>query len=160
MIDKEIKQIGYNIVNGIDMDERLTKEAKLFDSRIIQFKKNNIERYYYQVKDFFRLFEHSSIAQENVDDNKKMPFAARLEEMKTVAKINLVIQDIFMGGTDNSRAKEMIKKAMLSTNENKAFVAMTQTRLEVLEDLLWIIRGEPTNYFDDKLYLVDVQLHD
>jgi neutral trehalase len=72
-----------------------------------------------------------------------MPFTSRLEEMRNTARINLAIRDILNSGPEEiKRAKNTIAEVRKSTESNYQFIRMAETRLDVVEDFLWIISGD------------------
>jgi hypothetical protein len=76
-----------------------------------------------------------------------MPIVSRLEEMRNIARINLAIRDILYNGPEEiKRAKEFIEEVLESINSHHQYSGMVETRLEALEDLLWVVSGESANF--------------
>jgi hypothetical protein len=150
---EELKAQGYLVLNGT-LNERLTDEASKLDDRIKELREKSwksptsLFRIYRSIFiDFIKIREYSTIAQEYKDDAKEMPFVSRLEEMRNIAKINLTIRDILTNGPEEiKRAKEVIEEVRESINTHRQYSGMVETRLEALEDLLWIVSGESAKF--------------
>ncbi|CAG8800335.1 24639_t:CDS:10, partial [Gigaspora margarita] len=101
--------------------------AKIFDDRIRELREKNLKSLaksvFHNIKDFLFLRSHSEMAKEYKDDAQKMPFRSRLEEMP-------------------ERISKLIKESRDSISNNYQFTSSTESRLEVLEDFLWIMNGE------------------
>ncbi|RIA80003.1 hypothetical protein C1645_839467 [Glomus cerebriforme] len=123
------------------LNEKLRKEAKKLDDRINEFRSGrSVKNYFKIIKDTVLLREHSYLAKEHKDDAQEMPFRSRLEEMRNIARINLTIFDILSDGKEEfDRAIETIKEIRDSMNRHHQFISTAKSRLEVLEDFLWVI---------------------
>ncbi|CAB4399800.1 unnamed protein product [Rhizophagus irregularis] len=139
----ELKELAKNVFAGV-LSERLKKEAKKFDDRVNNLRSHKfIKNLSDEVKDSFSFQEYSDIAKVHIDDAQEMPFQSRLGEMCNIARINLSIFDILNGGQEEfDRAKETIKEIRDSINCEHQFVGMAKSRLEALEDLLWVVNGD------------------
>nr|CAG8635447.1 2423_t:CDS:2 [Entrophospora candida] len=133
----DLKGLANHVLLGV-INEKLEAEAKRLDKRICELRKLHIGIY---ISDTFR--EYHGISQEHLKDAEEMPFKSRLDEMRNIAKINLAISDILIAGKEEiSRARTTIEEVRNSINANYQFVGTVETRLEVLEDFLWVISGE------------------
>ncbi|CAG8446649.1 24071_t:CDS:1 [Dentiscutata erythropus] len=145
---KELMALAKTVFKGV-LNEKLIKEAKNLDDRIHELRKIHRKVYISYVKstfdrisDFILFKEYTDLAKEHQNDAQEMPFQARLEEMSNIARINLAIIDILDAGLEEiSRATKTIKEVQNSIKCNYQFVGMAKSRLEVLEDLLWVIGG-------------------
>ncbi|PKB93138.1 hypothetical protein RhiirA5_485688, partial [Rhizophagus irregularis] len=139
----ELKELAKNVFAGV-LSERLKKEAKKLDDRVNNLRSHKfIKNLSDEVKDSFSFQEYSDIAKVHIDDAQEMPFQSRLGEMCNIARINLSIFDILNGGQEEfDRAKETIKEIRDSINCEHQFVGMAKSRLEALEDLLWVVNGD------------------
>ncbi|CAG8484635.1 4668_t:CDS:1 [Funneliformis mosseae] len=152
----DLKMFAKIVYTGVK-DPKLYEEAKKLDDRIREIKENiKFKNLYNKIIDFiFLKTEYSNIAQVHLDDAEEMPFQSRLEEVQNIARINLAIFDIIDGGKEEfERAIETIK-----TIRDKCR-RISELRLEILEDFLWVICGEeipqesyPQNQFDNKSLL-------
>ncbi|MHB9147460.1 MAG: patatin-like phospholipase family protein [Candidatus Amoebophilus sp.] len=125
------------------LNEDLVKTAETLDNRIHELRLKNYKSRWNQFKDILSLQDHSSIAAEYVDDSQEMPFKARLEEMCNIAKMNIAIIRIVNGGEEEIElARNLIREVQESLNKSYQFIAKSRTRLEVLEDFLWVIGGQ------------------
>ncbi|CAG8810319.1 9141_t:CDS:1, partial [Racocetra persica] len=136
---KDLKALAKIVFDGV-LNKKLEREAEKLDCRIHELRKS------YQplskIRDFFSLEEYRDIAQENKDDARKMPFQSRLEEMRNSARINIAIFYIMdTGDNEREQAIKIIKEVRNSINKNFQFVGTAKSRLEVLEDFLWVISG-------------------
>ncbi|PKY50104.1 hypothetical protein RhiirA4_406124, partial [Rhizophagus irregularis] len=139
----ELKELAKNVFLGV-LNERLNEQAKKLDDRVNNLRSDiSIKNFHDKVKDSFSFQEYSDIAQVHIDDAQEMPFQSRLGEMCNIARINLSIFDILHGGQKEfDRAKETINEIRDSINCEHQFVGMAKSRLEALEDLLWVVNGE------------------
>ncbi|POG62324.1 hypothetical protein GLOIN_2v1697202, partial [Rhizophagus irregularis DAOM 181602=DAOM 197198] len=139
----ELKDLAKNVFLGV-LSERLKEQAKKLDDRVNNLRSRKFFKSFSdKVKDFFSFQEYSDIAKVHRDDAQEMPFQSRLGEMCNIARINLSIFDIIHGGQiEVDRAKETIKKIRDSINCEHQFVGMAKSRLEALEDLLWVVNGD------------------
>ncbi|RGB34889.1 hypothetical protein C1646_815091 [Rhizophagus diaphanus] len=138
----ELKGLAKIVLAGV-LSKRLKEEAKKLDDRVNNLRSRKLfKNFSDKVKDFFSFQEYSDIAKVHIDDAQEMPFQLRLKEMCNIARINLSIFDILHGGTiEFDRAKETIKEIRDSINREHQFVGMAKSRLEALEDLLWVVNG-------------------
>ncbi|RIA80001.1 hypothetical protein C1645_810615 [Glomus cerebriforme] len=138
----DLEKQAYNAFLGV-LNEKLKEEAKKLDVRINEFR--NCGRFKNCFKTFIDavlLKEYSNIAKEHMDDAQEMPFQSRLEEMCNIARINLTIFDILFGDKEEfDRAIETIREIRDSMNCYQ-FISTAKSRLEALEDLLWVISGD------------------
>ncbi|GBC06721.1 hypothetical protein RclHR1_00700020 [Rhizophagus clarus] len=149
----ELKELAKNVFAGV-LSEKLKKEAEKLDNRINNLRRRRIIGLCYIVKDSVLFQEHSSIAQD-MDDAQEMPFQSRLAEMCNIARINLSIFDILNGGQEElNRAKVTIREIRDSINFEHQFVGTTKSRLEALEDLLWVVSGDEQPKEPSKLSLI------
>ncbi|PKY14127.1 hypothetical protein RhiirB3_465864 [Rhizophagus irregularis] len=139
----ELKELAKNVFLGV-LSERLKEQAKKLDDRVNNLRSRKFFKSFSdKVKDFFSFQEYSDIAKVHRDDAQEMPFQSRLGEMCNIARINLSIFDIIHGGQKEfDRAKETIKEIRDSINCEHQFVGMAKSRLEALEDLLWVVNGD------------------
>jgi len=149
---EELKTQGYIIWNGV-LSKVLQDEATKLDVRIEELRKmswrsfgNNPSRMLYmRAKDIFLKREHIRIAQECKES--KQSFNIKLEEMRNIAKINVTIRDILIGGPQEiERAKEVIKEIRKSIEDQHQYIGLAETRLEALEDLFWVVSGESAKF--------------
>jgi hypothetical protein len=138
----ELKELAKNVFAGV-LSEKLKEEAKKLDDRVNNLRSYKIKSYFDRFKDSVSFKEYSDIAQEHIGDAQKMPFQSRLGEMCNIARINLSIFDILNGGQEEfNRAKKTIEEIRDSINSEHQFVGMAKSRLEALEDLLWVVSGD------------------
>ncbi|GBC04525.1 hypothetical protein RclHR1_05710008 [Rhizophagus clarus] len=161
----ELKEIAKNVFAGV-LSEKLERESEKLDARVIDFRsKEYFKIIKNKVVDIALFQDHSDIAKEHIDDAQKMPFQSRLKEMRNIARINLTVIDLLNGRQQEfDRAKETIKDIRNSINSEHQFVGTAKSRLEALEDFLWVIHGDEQpeesselfettdnmNYVDDK----------
>ncbi|CAG8471740.1 6948_t:CDS:2 [Racocetra fulgida] len=112
------------------LSDELVEEARKLDDCTSELRKTS-------KGDFKRFFKST------YEDTLKMPFYSRLEEIRNIARINIVILNI----TEYSmsaieEATKIIKEIRESTVKNYHFVSEAEVRLEVLEDFMWIASGE------------------
>ncbi|CAG8524702.1 22352_t:CDS:2 [Dentiscutata erythropus] len=112
------------------LNEKLVADAKKLDDKIHKLRKGNSSK--------------DSISKEDDHDAQEMPFVSRLEEMRNIARINISILNIL---SDPKQAIEIVKEIRESINHNYQFVSTVSTRLETLEDYLWIISGDEISEF-------------
>ncbi|CAG8613865.1 3889_t:CDS:2, partial [Scutellospora calospora] len=141
---KDLKALAKIVFDEV-LSEKLEQEAVKLDGRIHELRKSYQHLHLAalsKVRDFFSLEEYRDIAQENKDDARQMPFQSRLEEMRNSARINLAIFYIMdTGDEERELAIKTIKEIRNSINKNFQFVGTAKSRLEVLEDFLWVISG-------------------
>ncbi|RIB15214.1 hypothetical protein C2G38_2192943 [Gigaspora rosea] len=145
---KELMTLAKTVFKGV-LNEKLIEEAKKLDGRIHELRKKYRGSYlsyakstFDKISDFILFKEYTDLAEEHKSDAQEMPFQARLEEMSNIAKINLAILDILDAGLEEiSRAIKTIKEVQNSIKYNYQYIGMAKLRLEVLEDLLWVIGG-------------------
>jgi hypothetical protein len=150
---EELKTKGYDVFDGV-LSEKLEDEASKLDYRIQKLRNKSWKSpttiypiYTSRFMDFIKIREYSTIAQEYKDDAKEMPFASRLEEMRNTARIYLAIRDILNNGPEEiKRAKQVIEEVWESINNHHQYSGMVETRLEALEDLLWVVSGESAEF--------------
>jgi hypothetical protein len=152
---KEVKTEGYLVLKGV-LSEILVNKASELDDRIKNLRKTSWKDYISILSLFESIFmnlvkihDYGKIAQEYIDDAKEMTFVSRLEEMRNIARINLAIGDILDNGPEEiERAVELIKEIRESINSHHQYIGMVETRIEALEDLLWVISGKsvPNNF--------------
>jgi hypothetical protein len=150
---EELKTKGYDVLNGA-LSETLKDKASKLDDCIQELRKKSwksmtsIFRIYKSLfLDLNKIREYSTITQGYKDDAKEMPFVSRLEEMRNIARINLAIRYILNNDPEGiKRAKEFIEEVRESINSHRQHISMAETRLEVLEDLLWIVSGESADF--------------
>ncbi|CAG8591194.1 4570_t:CDS:2 [Cetraspora pellucida] len=147
----DLNAIGKRVFEGA-LNEKLVKEAKALDNRVHTLRKDDLkgkaESIFHNYIDILFLKSYSELAKEYIDkedkhDAKKMPFQSRLEEMRNISKLNLAIFDIL--NTDKAaitRVSNTVKEIRESISGNYQFSGSTESRLEVLEDFLWIMSGE------------------
>ena len=124
--------------------ENLKQAADELDKRIFELRQKSFRSKYYQVADFIFLRDYGGFAKELEQDAQEMPFGARLEEMRNIARMNIAIIRIVDGGEEEYKfAKEIIQEVRNSVHSNYSFVSKSKARLEVLEDFLWVISGQP-----------------
>jgi hypothetical protein len=145
---EDLKTQGYIIWNGV-LSKVLQVEAKKLDERIEELRKmswksienNSSWMIYKQIEDIFLKRKYNRIAEECKES--KQSFNIKLEEMRNIAKINLTIRDILIGGSqDIERAKEVIKEIHKSIEDQHQYIGLAEARLEALEDLFWVVSGE------------------
>nr|CAG8514800.1 14991_t:CDS:1 [Entrophospora candida] len=137
----ELKELAKDVLLGA-LNKELEVYAKRLDDRICELRVNGIMA---QFTNFFDISEFNGIANEaskHLEDAEEMPFKSRLDEMRNIAKINLAIIDMLAGSEEISRARTTVEEVRNSMNANYQFVGTVETRLEVLEDFLWVISGE------------------
>ncbi|GBB94404.1 hypothetical protein RclHR1_02350003 [Rhizophagus clarus] len=148
----ELKEMAKNVFAGV-LNRKLKEEAEKFDARINHLRSNKFFRKsFYKVIDFVLFKEYSDVGKEHINDAREMPFQSRLKEMCNIARINLSIFDILSGNEQAiNRAIETIGEIRDSINSEHQFVGMAESRLEALEDLLWIVHGDelPRKYSDE-----------
>ncbi|KAF0484186.1 hypothetical protein F8M41_023058 [Gigaspora margarita] len=142
----ELRVKGYTAFRGA-LNEKLVKEAEVLDSRVHELRKKNLKSLansvFHIIKDFLLLRSHSEIAKEYINDAQKMPFQSRLEEMRNIARLNLAIFDILDTEEEAiARIRKKIKEIRYSISNYYQFTGSAESRLEVLEDFLWIMNGE------------------
>ncbi|CAG8804741.1 22297_t:CDS:2, partial [Cetraspora pellucida] len=145
---KELISVAKNVFKGV-LNEKLIEEAKKLDGRIHELRKKHkgvylsyVTSFCNKISDFVLFKEYTDLAEEHKNDAQEMPFQARLEEMRNIARINLAILDILDTDSEEiSRAIKTIKEVQDSIKYNYQFVGIAKSRLEVLEDLLWVIGG-------------------
>ncbi|CAJ0767103.1 5804_t:CDS:1, partial [Entrophospora sp. SA101] len=153
----ELTELAKDVLLGA-LNKELEVYAKRLDDRICELRVNGITAHF---ANFFDLSEFNGIANEankHLKDAEEMPFKSRLDEMCNIANINLAIIDMLAGSEEISRARTTIKEVRNSINANYQFVGTVETRLEVLEDFLWIISGEElpdTNELPLNTYILD-----
>ncbi|CAG8673080.1 6581_t:CDS:2 [Racocetra fulgida] len=84
--------------------------------------------------------------------SKKLLKEAKILEMRNIARLNLAIFDILNTDKESiTRVSNTIKEIRESISNNYQFSGSAESRLEVLEDFLWIMSGEvprtPSVYF-------------
>ncbi|RIA93787.1 hypothetical protein C1645_873892 [Glomus cerebriforme] len=136
----ELKELAKKVFLGVT-NKKLEDESEKLDNRIHELRtKSYLVNTLNKFIDTVLLREHSDLAKEHKDDAQEMPFRSRLEEMRNIAKINLTIFDILNGGKDEfDRAIKIIKEVRDSMNRDHQFISTAKSRLEVLEDFLWVI---------------------
>ncbi|CAG8698185.1 3504_t:CDS:1, partial [Cetraspora pellucida] len=145
---KDLIFVAKDVFKGV-LNEKLIEEAKKLDGRIHELRKKHKGIYLSyvtsacnKISDFILFNEYTDLAEEHKNDAQEMPFQARLEEMRNIARINLAILDILDTDLEEmSRAIKTIKEVQDSIKYNYQFVGIAKSRLEVLEDLLWVIGG-------------------
>ncbi|KAF0395822.1 hypothetical protein F8M41_010206 [Gigaspora margarita] len=160
---KELMNLAKTVFKGV-LNEKLIEEAKKLDGRIHELRKNHRWIYliyakstFNKIGDFIFFKEYTDLAEEHKNDAQEMPFQARLEAMSNIAKINLAILDILDAGLEEiSRAKKTIKEVQNSIKYNYQYIGMAKSRLEVLEDLLWVIGGceLPEEFLENEFELI------
>jgi patatin-like phospholipase/acyl hydrolase len=144
-----------SIYEELVANEDLEKKAKELDDEIFEIRKNSMKSYFLKLKDFVFFGDNTNIAEEYIKSAGEMTFGARLQEMKNVAKINIAIIRILMGGKDDIvEAKKIFIELKNYTKTNQLYKSMTRFRMEVLDDLFWILSGEQINEHDENLYLM------
>ncbi|RIA88532.1 hypothetical protein C1645_852479 [Glomus cerebriforme] len=117
----ELKELAKKIIRGV-LHKKLRKNAKELDDR---FNKNCLK------------------TKKHMNDAQYMPFQSSLEEMCNTARINLTIFDVLNGGEEEfERAIKTIKEIRDSINRHFQFINTAKSRLEALEDFLWVISGD------------------
>ncbi|CAG8767854.1 11143_t:CDS:1, partial [Racocetra persica] len=156
----DLHEMGKHVFEGV-LSEKLLKEARILDDRIHALRKDDLKSKaksaIQNAIDSLFINSYSELAKEYIDkedkdDAQKMPFQSRLEEMRNIARLNLAIFDIL--NTDKeafTKVSNTIKEIRESISNNYQFSGSTESRLEVLEDFLWIMSGEvprtPSVYF-------------
>lgn len=142
----DLTERAKDALHGV-LKKTLQQEASQLDKRITEIRqKNYTKQYLHLFSDLIFIRDYSAIAQEHLDDAQQMPFHARLEEMRNIARMNLAIIRIIKGGLDNEEfefAKKLIQEVRFSFDNNYQFVSTAKTRLETLEDFLWVVSGQP-----------------
>ncbi|CAG8561669.1 8978_t:CDS:1 [Dentiscutata erythropus] len=143
---EELRTMGKFAFKGV-LYEKLMKKAKALDDRIHALREDNLKSMaksiFHNIIDFLRFKPYSELAKEYKDDARKMPFQSRLEEMRNIARLNLVIFDII--SNDKSalvRISKIVEEIRKSLSINYQFFSTTESRLEALEDFLWVMRGD------------------
>jgi hypothetical protein len=138
----ELKLQGFNVLKGLAESKELEDEARKLDCCIKELRNKSWKRFHSRFMDFILIREYSSIANEHMNDAEEMPFVSRLEEMRNIARINLAISCILDGGPEEiEQAKEVIEKVQKSIISHHQYIGIAKTRLEVLEDFLWVVSG-------------------
>ncbi|CAG8549615.1 7430_t:CDS:1, partial [Dentiscutata erythropus] len=143
----ELRVTGIDAFRRVLNNEKLVEEAKALDGRIYALIEDNLKSMaksiFYNIIDFLRLKPYSELAKEYKDDARKMSFRSRLEEMRNIARLNLIIFDIISNDKEAAmRISNTIKEIRKSISDNYQFSSTTESRLEALEDFLWVLRGD------------------
>jgi hypothetical protein len=139
MTSDDLKTQGYQVLHGV-LSKRLEKKARDLDHCCIQELQKKI----------LKSRKNPEILK--IKDSIKTHFVSSLEEMRDIAKIDLMICDILKGGPEEiKRVKETFKKVQESINSNHQYIGMAEIRLEACDDLFWIISGEsiPNDFAND-----------
>ena len=137
------KQVFYGVLS-----EKLVAEADKLDKRVSELRKKGLTHLMQQrarwFQDFVFLSDTNSIASEHLKDAQTMTFKARLEEMRNMARMNIaIIRIVDGGGQEFEFAKGLVHEVRDSMNLYCQFFSSGKSRLEVLEDFLWVISGQP-----------------
>ncbi|CAG8460495.1 11616_t:CDS:2 [Gigaspora rosea] len=133
------------------LSDVLVVEAKKLDDCTSELRKASkgyykisiLKRAFGKVVDSIMSREDTRLALEYLEDSQEMPFSSRLEEIRNIARINVAILNITeYEGDTIEEATKMVKEIRRSIERNYHFVNRAESRLEVLEDFLWIISGE------------------
>ncbi len=162
----DLNMRGEVILNGV-LDERLVEEANILDDRISKLRENGLSDWtgrrslvlnaLRDVLDAVLLKDHAYLARELINDAQQMPFEARLNEMRHVAKINIALYRILKGDDDElKRAQELLESVRTSIETNFQYVTVSHFRLEILEDFLWVMSGIDHQYPEDPKLLITV----
>ncbi|CAG8578007.1 7907_t:CDS:1, partial [Scutellospora calospora] len=128
---EDIRNFGKTAFEGA-LDKELIKTAKELDVRINELQNG------YSLRNFIYRFLNGNFANE-YEDAKKMSFQVRLEEMRNIARMNIAIFDILsIDKKAIAKVRNTIEEIRDSTNSNY----LNESRLEALEDFLWIMSGE------------------
>ncbi|MEM7383189.1 MAG: patatin-like phospholipase family protein, partial [Bacteroidota bacterium] len=127
--------------------KELVESAQILDTRITEMRKkgigNDLKRHWNEATDHLFLRDKGYLARKHVTDAQEMPFTARLEEMRNVAKLNIAIMRIVRGNEKEINAAQTLVKEVRDTIDQYGhFHTMPAMRLAAIEDFLWVISGQ------------------
>ncbi|CAG8782904.1 17946_t:CDS:2, partial [Gigaspora margarita] len=140
----DLKVFAKNIFHGV-LNEDLVKDAEKLDDCIHELQKKNISyfsrNFYYPLS--WKIYDNLLI--EDVYDAQNMPFVSRLEEIRNIARFNIVTLDMLTPGPNAiEQAIKIFNEIRKSINGNYQFVGTSKLRLEILSDFFWVIDGKET----------------
>ena len=133
-------------------NEELMKSAAKLDARVAEMRKKDlmskIKELGRKLSDFFTLRDEGRLAKKYVEDAQKMPFTARLEEMRNIAKLNIAMICLMSdwrtvqgspGAIDET--EKSIKEVRDSMDRYDQCHTAYPLRLPAIEECLWVVTG-------------------
>ena len=142
-------------------NEELMKSAAKLDARVAEMRKKDlmskIKELGRKLSDFFTLRDEGRLAKKYVEDAQKMPFTARLEEMRNIAKLNIAMIRLMLmlnwrtvlgkqeaiDETEQSikEVRDSIKEVRDSMDRYDQCHTAYPLRLPAIEECLWVVNG-------------------
>ena len=142
-------------------NEELMKSAAKLDARVAEMRKKDlmskIKELGRKLSDFFTLRDEGRLAKKYVEDAQKMPFTARLEEMRNIAKLNIAMIRLMLmlnwrtvlgkqeaiDETEQSikEVRDSIKEVRDSMDRYGQCHTAYPLHLPAIEECLWVVNG-------------------
>ena len=148
-----INHLGQMMCEFYRQDQLIDSAAKL-DARIAEMRKKDlmskIKELGRKLRDFFTLRNEGRLARKYVEDAQaiEMPFTVRLEEMRNIAKMNIVMICLMRdwnnmkGDQDEiAAAKELVQEVRDSMDRYGQLYTRSALRLPAIEECLWAVNG-------------------
>ena len=142
-VSRDLYLLPINVYYEVISSRELTSNAQLLDNRITKLRQESLKSLYYKTKDTLFFKNYTVIAKEFVKAAQKMSFKSRLDEIRNIARLNILIIKIVNGDEFNfDEAKNLIHEVRYSIKKNHQNTSKLNLRLDVLEDVFWIMTGQ------------------
>lgn len=133
-LQKELDCIAIKIYRTLIDNQELTTQAVKLDNAISKRTKSQNNKKT-KLSNFFMSFYYS-IPKEYIQDACEMPFTFRLEEMRTFARLNLLILSVFDDVINESSIKKLIDDLEKHLKKSQLLFSMFQSRIEAVGDFI------------------------